>query len=91
METRKCKRCGKLFIPTSGRQYYCNKEIVVNCSVCGKPINTVCNDNKIPSTCSRSCGAKATIIKDCICPICGDKFIPATHRQVYCKKPIEKN
>lgn len=90
MELRKCKRCGKMFLPKSSPQLYCNTPITTTCSVCGKQIDTICNPNKIPNTCSRSCSSKASIEKEHRCASCGEIFVPKTHRQIYCKKPIER-
>ena len=90
MELRKCKRCGKMFLPKSSPQLYCNTPITTTCSVCGKQIDTICNPNKIPNTCSRSCSSKASIEKEHRCASCSEIFVPKTHRQIYCKKPIER-
>lgn len=36
MEMRRCKECGKMFLPTSKRQQYCNEIHFRPCPVCGK-------------------------------------------------------
>lgn len=86
---RFCELCGNAFETNSPRQKYCNSDIIVKCIVCGKPIHTQCNPKKV-TVCSRSCSAKSATKKIFTCVICGSKFTPASSRQKYCKKPIEK-
>lgn len=38
MEMKKCKECGKLFLPKSKRQQYCDAIHYRPCPVCGKPV-----------------------------------------------------
>lgn len=33
---RACKKCGKLFMPTSGRNYYCREDHFDTCKICGQ-------------------------------------------------------
>ena len=38
MEMKRCKECGKMFLPTSKRQQYCNELHYRPCPVCGKMV-----------------------------------------------------
>lgn len=38
LEMKRCKECGKLFMPTSNKQKYCSAEHYRPCPVCGKPV-----------------------------------------------------
>lgn len=38
LEMKKCKECGKLFMPTSNKQKYCSADHYRPCPVCGKLI-----------------------------------------------------
>ena len=38
MEMKKCKECGKLFLPKSLRQQYCDAIHYRPCPICGKPV-----------------------------------------------------
>lgn len=38
LEMKKCKECGKLFMPTSNKQKYCSEDHYRPCPVCGKLI-----------------------------------------------------
>ena len=95
MKDRTCKRCGKTFTPTHGRQVCCNVPIEVPCEVCGKPISQKCTTAWQKSTCSRTCeielsnrGRKTSASKSYkVCKACGKEFIPKSARDLYCKGP----
>lgn len=57
MIERVCKFCGKLFIPRSNRQIYCDNEHIRQCPRCGKFYVERCHDNlsKPAKFCSRHC------------------------------------
>lgn len=38
LEMKKCKECGKMFMPTSNKQKYCTEDHYRPCPVCGKPV-----------------------------------------------------
>lgn len=38
MEMKKCKECGKLFVPKSARSQYCDGDHYRPCPICGKPV-----------------------------------------------------
>lgn len=38
VEMKKCKECGKLFVPRNPRQQYCDELHYRPCPVCGKPV-----------------------------------------------------
>lgn len=38
LEMKKCKECGKLFMPISNKQKYCLEKHYRPCPVCGKPV-----------------------------------------------------
>lgn len=38
LEMKKCKECGKMFMPTSNKQKYCSEDHYRPCPVCGKPV-----------------------------------------------------
>ena len=38
LEMKKCKECGKMFMPTSNKQKYCSADHYRPCPVCGKPV-----------------------------------------------------
>lgn len=79
-----CQLCNQEFETTSAVAKYCNRELDITCKVCGKVFKGRCNP-KQPDVCSRSCSGKVPTLKENVCPICGDKFIPNSARQIYCK------
>ena len=38
LKMKKCKECGKMFMPTSNKQQYCTEVHYRPCPVCGKPV-----------------------------------------------------
>lgn len=52
--TKKCKFCGKEFIPNSYMNQYCNYPHYINCEVCGKQFEIDPSTN-YPKTCSNAC------------------------------------
>lgn len=60
---RKCKECGKEFIPNSGKQNYCKDIHYRPCPICGKPVEVKHFSDK-PRTCSTECMLK---LKDKTC------------------------
>lgn len=54
---RKCKECGKEFIPNSSRQFYCKEPHYRPCPVCGKPV-LVKQFSDVPRACSMECTLK---------------------------------
>ena len=88
---KKCKRCGEIFIPTSNRQLYCNKDIEIKCPVCGKIFQAKCS-HTISTTCSTECGQKYVSIRRSqnalsttkICKWCGKEFHPKDSKTAYC-------
>lgn len=88
-----CLICGAAFIPKSGKQAYCNREIEVSCIVCGKKFKTKCNKER-RYTCSKKCAGKHNA-SQCVnvtkkCEICGQEFHPKSSRQKFCHKTIVK-
>lgn len=51
---RKCKECGKEFIPNSGKQNYCKDIHYRPCPICGKPVEVRHFSDKL-RTCSIEC------------------------------------
>ena len=88
---KKCKRCGEIFIPTSNRQLYCNRDIEIKCPVCGKMFEAKCS-HTISTTCSTECGQKYVSIRRSqnalsttkICKWCGKEFHPRDSKTAYC-------
>lgn len=60
---KKCKECGKEFIPNSGKQNYCKDIHYRPCPICGKPVEVRHFSDK-PRTCSTDCMLK---LKDKTC------------------------
>lgn len=56
-ELKKCKECGKLFLPDTYRQEYCKEDHYRPCPVCGKPV-LVLDFASINVTCSKECRQK---------------------------------
>lgn len=54
---KKCKECGKEFIPNSGKQNYCKDIHYRPCPICGKPVEVKHFSDK-PRTCSTECMLK---------------------------------
>ena len=54
MNTRRCKECGKEFVPRTERQQYCDNEHFRPCPVCGKLV-VVKYLSDPPRTCSKQC------------------------------------
>lgn len=54
MEMRKCKECGKLFMPKSMRSQYCDALHYRPCPVCGKPVEAKYLSDP-PRCCSKEC------------------------------------
>ena len=86
-----CERCGEKFIPSSGRQKYCNRELDKVCPVCGNPYTVLCSSS-VSNTCSFACSQKFVAIQrrnnakktTKICKFCGKPFHPNSVRDVYC-------
>lgn len=60
-ESRICKWCGKPFIATNGRQFYCKDIHYASCVVCGKSFelkNSDLGSSERRKTCSRKCTAQ---------------------------------
>lgn len=54
MEMKKCKECGKLFMPKSTRSQYCDDLHYRPCPACGKPVEAKYLSDP-PRCCSRTC------------------------------------
>lgn len=54
MEMKKCKECGKLFMPKSMRSQYCDALHYRPCPVCGKPVEAKYLSDP-PRCCSKEC------------------------------------
>lgn len=54
MEMKKCKECGKLFVPKSARSQYCDDLHYRPCPVCGKPVEAKYLSDP-PRCCSKEC------------------------------------
>ena len=52
---KKCKECGKEFVPTCGTQLYCKGPHTTYCKICGKLIEYTCSPREKPKCCSQSC------------------------------------
>ena len=57
MEMKKCKECGKLFVPKSARAQYCDGEHYRPCPVCGKLVYAKYLSDPA-RCCSRECSQK---------------------------------
>lgn len=55
MKPKKCKECGKIFIPRCGTQVYCDGPHFATCSGCGQSFAYTCRPTERPHTCSREC------------------------------------
>ena len=53
--TRKCKYCGKEFVPESSRDFYCKDKHYATCEVCGKPFEITGRMDVANKTCSKEC------------------------------------
>lgn len=84
---KKCKECGKEFIPDSPRQEYCKDVHYRPCPVCGKPVKAIYL-NESPRCCSKECRtikAKESG-EERVCEICGKSF-KVYGTQKYCPEP----
>lgn len=54
LEMKKCKECGKLFVPKTKLSQYCNDLHYRPCPVCGKPVEAKYLSDP-PRCCSREC------------------------------------
>lgn len=90
---RICRICGKEFHPTARKQFCCNERRIINCAVCGKPFEIICNSEHIKETCSKECNTilikqrqVAAASKELkTCAWCGKPFTPTSARDKYCK------
>lgn len=99
VEVKKCKRCGKEFVPLHGLQQYCCKECryppkdgtIRKCKWCGKEFVAVGNQQYCCTEC-RYQGAKKYYKKESTkkvgkikkCEMCGKEFVARTANQKYC-------
>lgn len=59
LKLRKCKECGKMFKPSSARQFYCKDIHYRPCPVCGKLVEVKRGTfNDPPRCCSKACAVK---------------------------------
>lgn len=97
-KSRICKLCGVEYVPTSTRQNCCNREIQVQCEICGKSFTKRCTTSDNRRTCSYECSVqlqnkirtKNSSEKLSKCKWCGQLFHPTSNRNVYCKGPHYK-
>lgn len=95
---RICVLCGTSYIPTSGVQRCCGREIEVPCAVCGKLFKKRCTTSDTNRTCSEKCNIEFQKIrrsetarsKKKICKWCGKEFTASHVRVVYCEGPHYK-
>lgn len=98
-KTKICRVCGESFIPISGRQSDCNRDVERQCVICGKKFLAKCSIYDKRSTCSEECTKlyrKESIVssyesKIRKCVLCGNEFHPKTNTQKYCKRMHEVN
>lgn len=92
----KCILCGDIFIPVSGRQKCCGKEITKICEVCGKEYTGHCSTSDSSHTCeSKACKLeytrrtkKANLSNQTrVCRVCGKEFHPKSPTQTICDNP----
>lgn len=55
MKAKKCKECGKIFIPRCGTQVYCDGPHTSICVICGKEFSYTVRPTEKPHTCSKEC------------------------------------
>ena len=63
-KSKKCKECGKIFIPKSGKQLYCESPHFTECKICKSIIEYTCSPKDKPTYCSTECrneGKKQTV------------------------------
>lgn len=64
MKSKECKECGRIFIPRSGTQRYCDGPHQTKCKYCGRIFDYTCSPNEKPKYCSQVCineGKKQTV------------------------------
>lgn len=94
LEPRKCKICGKLFLPAVGNQIKCpvcrdkkrppRPMVKKVCKECGKPFETNIYNREY---CSRECREHHNYTPDRIsktCEMCGKSFYTTKNNQKYC-------
>lgn len=59
LRTRKCKWCGKKFIPTSGKNVYCRGPHYQKCVICGNQFEVDVTKDPYVKTCSKQCRYEA--------------------------------
>lgn len=99
VKTKICEICGCEFVPTSGKQKYCRREITVSCIICGNKFTKLCTTSGTTKTCSEKCNIEyqkirrieSSRMKKKICKWCGREFTASHFRVVYCDGPHYKN
>ena len=64
MKEKQCRECGRIFVPRSGTQRYCDGPHQTACKCCGRIFYYTCSPNEKPKYCSQNCineGKKATV------------------------------
>ena len=88
MKAKVCAKCGKIFVPTSGRQKCCNSPLEVTCVVCGTKFMSKCTEYPATTCDNLECKKVGALYlpkpEKRICKQCGEEFVTSLRKQEYC-------